>query len=644
MNTFSMTVSNRIFKYSLLIRSILGLLVGLVVSEGEIFKIPLYIEMPWWPYGEISLSFHEIPYALYFLVKIVSEFLPEILVKLSVLLVVVIIESMLLHTILDKIKETPKVTRRIFILNPLTFYVLYVSLNIQIISIYFLVLSYLDLKYSGKHYHWYYLFGLLLNIKLVLFLPIVLFYLVRQTFQKDSKFWLQLGFLLVIPLIRLSLFLNESYMENVLVPVIHDNMLSAKIVLSGTPFSVLLVFYVLLLTTVSYDKFYTTSNLFRDYYILLMIYVLVEWNDMTGFIMLLIFDLIRYLEDADRKTTKFWLGIRMLLIMLLIMDFESVLKIDWLYQIGFALLVGLILQALVVEIIKRYANRQSENLMLGLAGDSGSGKTTVLRVISDLFHGKPRALEGDGEHRWRRGDENWKHTSHLDPKANWIHFQSVIWRAIRFGRNVKRRDYLHTTGRFSDLKLLRPNRINIVCGLHTFFLKQQRDELDLKIYVNTQEELREHWKVKRDIQKRGYTREQVLAQIELRKPDALKYIVPQISFADIIIEYFVKDECKKIIHEEHVELALKITFSSNIDISKESISQLADVWQFSDDLDSQLIIFYSQPSLPANDLISHQYHEIQEFLGRGLNCSDGFEGVIQAITLLVLKQKRINEI
>ena len=43
---------------------------------------------------------------------------------------------------------------------------------------------------------------------------------------------------------------------------------------------------------------------------------------------------------------------------------------------------------------------------------------------------------------------------------------------------------------------------------------------DLKIYVNTQEELREHWKVKRDIQKRGYTREQVLAQIELRKPDA----------------------------------------------------------------------------------------------------------------------------
>ena len=334
----------------------------------------------------------------------------------------------------------------------------------------------------------------------------------------------------------------------------------------------------------------------------------------------------------------------MLLIMLLIMYSESLLQIDWLYQIGFAFLVGLIIQALVVEIIKRYANRQAENLMLGLAGDSGSGKTTILRVISDLFHGKPRTLEGDGEHRWRRGDENWKHTSHLDPKANWIHFQSVIWRAIRFGRNVKRRDYLHSTGEFSDFKLLRPNRINIVCGLHTFFLNQQREELDLKIYVNTQEELRQHWKVTRDIQKRGYTREQVLKQIELRKPDVLKYIVPQISFADIIIEYFVKDEWKKVIDKEQLELSLKITFSSNIDISKESISQLADEWQFSDDLDSQFIVFYSHPSVSANDLISHQYHEIEQFLGRGLNCSDGFEGVIQAITLLVLKQNRINEI
>lgn len=644
MNTFSIKASNLIFKYSLLFRSILGLLVGLIISEEVIFKIPLNNEIPWWPYGKIPLSFQEIPYVQYLLVKTLLEFLPEIFVKFSVFLALVIIESILLQTILDRIKDTPKFARRIFILNPLTFYILYVSQDIQIISIYFLVLSYLDLKYFGKRYHWYYLFGLLLNIKLVLFLPIVLFYLVRQTFLKDSKFWLQIGLLLVIPIIRSFLFLNDAYMHHVLVPVIHDNMLSAKIILNGTPFSVLLVLYVLLLTTISYDKFYTTSNLFRDYYILLMIYVLVEWNEMSGFILLLIFDLVRYLEDADRKTTKFWVGIRMLLIMLLIMDSESLLNIDWLYQIVFALLVGLIIHSLVVEIIKRYTNRQSENLMLGLAGDSGSGKTTILNVISDLFYGKPRTLEGDGEHRWRRGDENWQHTSHLDPKANWIHFQSVIWRAIRFGRNVKRRDYLHTTGRFSDFKLLRPNRINIVCGLHTFFLKQQRDELDLKIYVNTQEELREHWKVKRDVQKRGYTKEQVLKQIELRKPDALKYIAPQISFADIIIEYFIKDESKKAIHEEHFEPSLKIIFSSNIDISKESIGQLADVWQFSDDLDTQLIIFYSKPSLSANDLISHQYHEIEQFLGRGLNCSDGFEGVIQAITLLVLKQNRINEI
>ena len=51
--------------------------------------------------------------------------------------------------------------------------------------------------------------------------------------------------------------------------------------------------------------------------------------------------------------------------------------------------------------------------------------------------------------------------------------------------------------------------------------------IDFKIYIDTDESLRRHWKILRDTKKRGYSTQKILEQIEARMVDAVKYIYPQ---------------------------------------------------------------------------------------------------------------------
>ena len=65
-------------------------------------------------------------------------------------------------------------------------------------------------------------------------------------------------------------------------------------------------------------------------------------------------------------------------------------------------------------------NKQS-NILIGVGGDSGVGKTSLVKELSSLFKNNFLAIEGDGDHKWERGDKKWKTFTHLDPKANNIY-------------------------------------------------------------------------------------------------------------------------------------------------------------------------------------------------------------------------------
>lgn len=172
--------------------------------------------------------------------------------------------------------------------------------------------------------------------------------------------------------------------------------------------------------------------------------------------------------------------------------------------------------------------------IIGVAGDSGSGKSTLTDLFTDLFGIKHVAIvPGDAMHKWERGHEKWSKFTHLDPRANQLHHDLEYVRQLQSGQDIYRRQYDHHTGRFSTPDKLESKSVIVFEGLHSFFLTEMQQALDLKIFIKPDEQLRTHWKVKRDMTERGYTKEKVLAQLESRAVDAKEYVDVQEKHADI---------------------------------------------------------------------------------------------------------------
>ncbi len=207
-------------------------------------------------------------------------------------------------------------------------------------------------------------------------------------------------------------------------------------------------------------------------------------------------------------------------------------------------------------------------LALGIAGDSGSGKSYMLHTLEMVF-GKKNILEieGDGDHKWERGEQMWKYHTHLDPKANYLYRQANDIRMLKQGKSVYRVEYDHTTGNFSTPHKIKPRKIIVVCGLHSLYLPQMRKCLDIKIYMDTEESLRRLWKIKRDTAKRGYSNETIINQIESRRVDSQKYIMPQKEYADMVIHFFDDRLIGQELSPDYMpEISMKLSVSSEIDL------------------------------------------------------------------------------
>lgn len=87
--------------------------------------------------------------------------------------------------------------------------------------------------------------------------------------------------------------------------------------------------------------------------------------------------------------------------------------------------------------------RMNTPFAIGIAGDSGTGKSELLEKLEKLLGGNKNILylEGDGDHRWGRGDPNWEMYTHLDPKANFLYQQAKDMMTLKAGSAVKRVDY-----------------------------------------------------------------------------------------------------------------------------------------------------------------------------------------------------------
>lgn len=177
--------------------------------------------------------------------------------------------------------------------------------------------------------------------------------------------------------------------------------------------------------------------------------------------------------------------------------------------------------------------------IIGIAGDSGAGKSTYVEHLKELL-GEDRVtvITGDDYHSLDRVERNKIGITALDPwKANNLGLLvDHVW-ALKQGQTIMKPIYDHTTGTFTGPEEIQPRDVVLIEGLHMFYLEKLREALDLKIYFDTDVSLRVRWKVRRDAGVRGYTEEQVLDEIERRKPDVQKFIEPQKAWADLVIHY-----------------------------------------------------------------------------------------------------------
>jgi uridine kinase len=194
--------------------------------------------------------------------------------------------------------------------------------------------------------------------------------------------------------------------------------------------------------------------------------------------------------------------------------------------------------------------------IFAICGDSGSGKTTLGNLLKNYFNSS-FLLECDRYHKWERNNENWKVITHLNPEGNFITKMNQDIFNLKIGKTIHQVNYDHSTGKFTQKEKIENSENLIVCGLHSLYNEEQ-NLYDLKIFMDTEESLKIKWKIKRDVEKRNYTEEKILKQIQDRKNDFEKYILPQKYNSDIIVNFY----------ELNGNISLKVKLHKNLNNEK----------------------------------------------------------------------------
>jgi phosphoribulokinase len=198
-------------------------------------------------------------------------------------------------------------------------------------------------------------------------------------------------------------------------------------------------------------------------------------------------------------------------------------------------------------------------VIIGVAGDSGVGKSTFLRRLSDLF-GEDfiTVICLDDYHSLDRKQRKETGITALNPKANNFDLMYEQIKALKSGQSVMKPIYNHETGMIDPPELVEPNHIIVVEGLHPLYDERVRSLVDFSVYLDISDEVKIAWKIQRDMAERGHSYNDVLAAINARKPDFDAYIDPQKGHADVVIqvlptELIKNDEARKVLRVRMIQ-------------------------------------------------------------------------------------------
>jgi len=204
-------------------------------------------------------------------------------------------------------------------------------------------------------------------------------------------------------------------------------------------------------------------------------------------------------------------------------------------------------------------------VLIGVAADSGCGKSTFMRRLVQNFGGGNVGPLGGGfgaDGGWetntlvsedvtvlclddyhlndREGRKVTKRTA-LDAAENNFDLMYEQLAALKAGKPIKKPIYNHVNGTLDTPEEITPTGIIIIEGLHPMYDSRVRDLLDFSIYLDISDEIKFAWKIQRDMEERGHSLESIKASIESRKPDFDSFVGPQRADSDLVISVLPTD-------------------------------------------------------------------------------------------------------
>lgn len=178
-------------------------------------------------------------------------------------------------------------------------------------------------------------------------------------------------------------------------------------------------------------------------------------------------------------------------------------------------------------------------LVIGIAGGTGSGKTTLMKNIIERFGDVVTVLSHDNYYR-RHDELTYEERCKInydEPAALETDLMAYHLDLLRKGKSIECPVYdFAQHNRSDDTILVVPKSVIIVEGILIFENEPLRELMDIKIFVDTDADVRLCRRIKRDVNKRGRTLESVLTQYqETVKPMHEKYVEPSKRFADIVV-------------------------------------------------------------------------------------------------------------
>lgn len=178
-------------------------------------------------------------------------------------------------------------------------------------------------------------------------------------------------------------------------------------------------------------------------------------------------------------------------------------------------------------------------LLVGVAGDACSGKTSFgLGLAQVLGTERVRVVSSDAYRRFTRNERREAGLSRLHPDLYYLDILEQHIRLLKQGAPILAPVYNRASGAFDGCTYVAPRDVVIVEGLLAYGTAALHSLYDITIFLDPDENLRQRWKLERDVRGRKRSEPEVRDEISRWEPDAAAFVRPQRDWADIVVRSY----------------------------------------------------------------------------------------------------------